>query len=396
MGSAVQTVDLGVAVPDLLASDFLSKLYYLSDALESFDFAGEKREQVRFVLRAGREADSPVVAERIALTARKICQAFRGFTPKVLVNRMERPTAFAQDPHPLLEAAGALKQVGQGRYALGPLLMGLTAHFDRVFLRLADRFQAPAYQFPSLIGAETLERCRYLKSFPHSLNLVSHLKEDLAAIQGFASAARWSGDHLELDPQSIAGVKCLLSPSVCFHWYAWLQDQVLPAPRTITAIGKCFRYESGNLGGLERLWDFTMRELIFTGPRDYVLAQRQRSIDATVELMDAWGLAYEIKSATDPFFIEDYSSHSSFQLAFDLKFEVRALLPYKQSTLAVGSFNHHQDFFGKYFNIKSPGGALIDTGCIGFGLERLALAFLAQHGLEPGGWPEAVRAEVAA
>jgi hypothetical protein len=44
------------------------------------------------------------------------------------------------------------------------------------------------------------------------------------------------------------------------------------------------------------------------------------------------GLSYEIRSATDPFFIEEYAS-ATFQLAFDLKFEIRADLPYKQKTL---------------------------------------------------------------
>jgi seryl-tRNA synthetase len=184
-----------------------------------------------------------------------------------------------------------------------------------------------------------------------------------------------------------------LSPSVCFHLYAWFANRVLNA-QCVTAIGKCFRYESRNMAGLERLWDFTMREVIFLGTADYVLGHRQKTIDATVRILDRWGFAYEIKSATDPFFIEDYAPMAAFQLAFELKFEVLAPLPYSQKDLAIGSFNYHQDFFGRSFDISDADGVPIHTGCVGFGLERVALAFLAQHGLDPRAWPAEIAGRI--
>ena len=50
--------------------------------------------------------------------------------------------------------------------------------------------------------------------------------------------------------------------------------------------------------------------------------------------------------------------------------------------------------FGRTLNITGAKGEPINTGCVGFGLERLVLAFLAQHGLDRKQWPEAVAAEV--
>jgi hypothetical protein len=41
-------------------------------------------------------------------------------------------------------------------------------------------------------------------------------------------------------------------------------------------------------------------------------------------------------------------------------------------------------------NISTATGEPANTGCVGFGIERLALAFLAQHGLDPKRWPTAV------
>jgi seryl-tRNA synthetase len=93
----------------------------------------------------------------------------------------------------------------------------------------------------------------------------------------------------------------------------------------------------------------------------------------------------------DPFFIEDFAQQTAFQLAFDLKFEIRANLPYSQGSIAAGSFNYHQDFFGKSFDIRDASGAPVHTGCVGYGLERLVLSFVAHHGLSPDGWPQAVR-----
>jgi hypothetical protein len=383
---------LTVTIPVELVDDFLAKLHYVSESLQDFELLPDERNSVRFSLLPGHENDSPVIAARIAEVAQKMCGAYRPSEAKVLVSR-EGSGTFEADPHPLLEAQGDLFKYGRGRYGLGPQLVGLLGFFDRQLMQAIGRFSPEPHQFPSLIGADVLERCKYLRSFPHALTLVSHLREDLEAVQNFARSARWEDGKLTYSHSDLSGIECLLAPAVCFHCFAWLQNSQQSESRTFTALGKCFRYESGNLDGLERLWDFTMRELIFVGSQDYVLAQRQRAIDETVPLLDEWGLAYEIRSATDPFFIEEYAS-ATFQLAFDLKFEVRADLPYKQKTLAVGSFNFHQDYFGRSLNIGTSSGEAAFTGCVGFGLERLVLAFLAQHGLDRNNWPDAVAREI--
>jgi seryl-tRNA synthetase len=376
-----------------LVDDFLARLHYVSESLRDFELLAELRNSVRFSLLPGHEHEVPVVAARIAEVARKLCAAHRPSEKKVLAAG-EGTGAYQDDPHAQLEAEGALFKYGQGRFGLGPRLAALSAFFDRRLLQVIDRFAPEPHQFPTLIGADVLERCKYLRSFPHALTLVSHLREDLEAVQEFARSARWEQGALVHAQTALAPVECLLAPAVCFHCFAWLEHSRLQQSRSFTAVGKCFRYEAGNLAGLERLWDFTMRELIFVGSQDYVLTQRQKIIADTIPLLDEWGLTYEISSATDPFFIEDYAA-TTFQLAFDLKFEIRAALPYKQKTLAVGSFNFHQDYFGRALHITTAADEAAFTGCAGFGLERLVLAFLAQHGLDQQHWPQAVTRELA-
>jgi hypothetical protein len=381
-------VDLGVTLPPELADDFLRKLCYVSEHLAEFELTRELN-AVRFKL-APAESDSEVsvIAERLSQIARKMCAAYRPAELRIVATR-KGSGQFALDPHPLLQARRELVHAGPGRIGFGPRFLELMEFFDRRLFSFAQLFSAESRQFPTLISAEVLARCNYLNAFPHSVSIVSHLREDLDEIQNFARTARWDGQKLVCDEKNFGSVECLLSPTVCFHCFGWLKDSRQEEPGAFTAIGKCFRYESRNLNGLERLWDFTMREIIFVGVKEYVLAQRQRTIDECLKLLAEWDLSYEIKSATDAFFLDE-SSMATFQLAFDLKYEVQAALPYKSKSLAIGSFNFHQDLFGRCMNISTATGEPANTGCVGFGIERLALAFLAQHGLDPKRWPTAV------
>ncbi len=381
----VHSVSLPNIIPAELVDEFLGKLHYVSPLLREFSLTPE-RNAVRFCC-ATNGPEFETIAERIIESANKLLTRFRPQAAKVLASRT-RPFGFKEDPHPLLEATGDLIRFGPGRVGFGPRLVRLIEFFERATRQLAAEFTSESHSFPSIIGADALEKCKYLRSFPHTLSLVSHLEEDLRAIQDFARTVRWDENKLIHDG-ALAPTKCLLAPTVCFHCYAWLQNTRQTGPRCVTAVGKCFRYESGNLGGLERLWDFTMREIVFFGSADYVLDQRQKAIDAAVKLLDEWQLAYEIRNATDAFFIDEYSI-ASFQSAFDLKYEIQATLPYRNKSTAVGSFNYHQDLFGRSFNISGADGQAVETGCVGFGLERLALAFLAQHGLNQTAWPAAV------
>jgi hypothetical protein len=388
----LDTIDLPFSIPDELVPDFLGKLHYVSEELEHFRLSEGRRDQVMFRTRAGHEGRSSIIADRIREVACKMCSGHRRFETHVLVSHRLESLPYHNDPRPLLEKRGELFEYGPGRFGLGPLLVSLLEFFDRELLCLADGFSAERRQFPALIGADVLDRCRYIRSFPHALTLTSHLREDLEAIQSFARSARIEDGRLTCAPEQLDGVKCVLSPTICFHYYAWLADKHLAGPQTVTATGRCFRYESGGLSSLERLWDFTMREIVFVGSQSQVLEQRGRCIEAAAELLDGWGLSYEIRSATDPFFVDGYSTQVAFQAAFELKFEVRADLPYAPGkTLAVGSFNYHQDFFGRSLHIQQESTESAFTACVGFGMERLVWVFLAQYGLDPGDWPRKVR-----
>jgi seryl-tRNA synthetase len=58
---------------------------------------------------------------------------------------------------------------------------------------------------------------------------------------------------------------------------------------------------------------------------------------------------------------------------------------------AIGSCNYHLDHFGIAFDIRTADGSIAHSACVGFGLERVALALFKTHGLQLAKWPGEVR-----
>jgi len=382
----------GLTIPEHLVGEVQSKLAYVDEAIRRAVVAPAGNQIEVFLF----HPVSPAEAEHIDRKVQQVVETMaRGaFKPKVQVleDRLDIATPYRQDPMEELLQRREISQEAAGIYVLGPLITHLMDYFEQHFIELADSFEAAPYRFPTLIPAEYMERVNYFRAFPHSLTFATHLRQDIDAIDHFAQHAACEHGVLNAPPDSFAGVQTLLSPAVCYHLYFALADKPLPNGQlAATAVGNCFRYEAINLTSLERLWNFTMREVIFVGPKDYVLENREIARQRMQHVMNETGLAYRIESANDPFFIGEFRKQAAFQSAFQLKFEIRARLPFKDSTLAVGSYNYHQDFFGRHLNITLPDGSPAHTGCAAFGLERIAFAFLAQYGLEPAAWPQPVR-----
>jgi seryl-tRNA synthetase len=99
------------------------------------------------------------------------------------------------------------------------------------------------------------------------------------------------------------------------------------------------------------------------------------------QLVDLLDLSARIETACDPFFASDFPSLRFFQLANDLKYELKVDTAPDQS-VACASFNYHERFFGTRFEIGAGDGQPAHTGCAAFGLERLLYACICQHGFK--------------
>jgi seryl-tRNA synthetase len=272
------------------------------------------------------------------------------------------------------------------------LPLALFRYFDRAFEAFGTPWSAEPLMTPTLIPSRVLARCDYFRSFPQYVTFAAHLKEDVEIIDGFRARHQTAEDIDEAALADMDRPDACLSPAVCYHVYHLYEGRTVPPLATVYGIcGKCFRFESSNLKDLRRLWDFTMREVVFMGGRSEVLEARERSLEMMADFLRAHKLAGEIRTASDPFFIApDAVSKTYFQLSSDSKFEVSLLLP-GEERLAVGSHNYHSDFFGRAFQIDVEGAGPMHSVCVAFGLERWVYAFLQQHGDDPVKWPDPVR-----
>jgi hypothetical protein len=385
-----------IVIPEFLVNDVQSKMGYVDEAILQGRIPPAGNEITLILKTSLDEAQQTQLEDKVQ---RVVASMVRGaFKPKiqVLEDHFDRKLPYNEDPNAELLARGEMQQESTGMFVLGPLMARLCDYFESKFRWLAGTFDARPYRFPTLIPAKYLGRINYFHSFPHYLTFATHLREDLDVIDAFSQSASYDEHGLVASHESFAQIQALLSPAVCYHLYFSLADKPLPGGKVIaTAEGHCFRYESTNLVSLERLWDFTLWEVIFVGSKDFVLQHRELVRERMKAVFEETGMVYRVETATDPFFVGEFRKQAAFQSAFQLKFEMRASLPFKESTLAVGSYNYHQDFFGRNLNITLPDGSPAHTACVGYGLERIAYAFLAQYGFDRKQWPQAVRDAVA-
>ena len=284
-------------------------------------------------------------------------------TPDRLFERRGDRSRFAS-PLEELRQRGDVTVAGAGRVALAGLALEVFEAVDDTVVRWAHALGAPEHRYPSLIDAAALQR---------------------------ASVAIPSSPVIPRLPAR--DDKVSLAPAVCYHAYPeWSGRTLGEAPTLLTARGHCYRYEDGNHIPLERLWEFTMREIIVIGTRQQVEDVRQSLVRRATKLVDTLELDASIETAADPFFAAGDEGRRLMQQAGALKYELRLAVDATGRTIAAASFNHHHDFFGTRFGIRLADGRPAHSGCVAFGLERWALALLAQYAVDRDGWPNAARA----
>ncbi len=376
------TVRLNAAAGEMAREEIGKQAAFLSKTIGKVSFS-EDGAAIYFEAPDDEAAELQTALER---TANRIVRSLRSLERKVVFASPASP------PFPANVPMDGVHFLGTGQVALSGVPLRLFDYFDRVFEAFGDPWRAEPLRTPTLIPSPVLSRCDYFRSFPHNVTFAAHLREESKLIDAFRARHQDANDVDELALADMDKPEACLSPAVCYHVYHMHQNQSVPAAGLVYGIcGKCFRYESSNLTDLRRLWDFTMREVVFLGDREYVLAQREISIEMMSEFFLQHQLAGEIRTASDPFFVApDAISKTYFQLSSDSKYEISLILP-EGERLAVGSHNYHSDFFGRAFSTPVEGGGPMHSVCVAFGLERWVYAFLQQHGANPKAWPDVMR-----
>jgi len=288
-----------------------------------------------------------------------------------------------------------------GRSVLWPTGSGgvyaRTAPFEDVVQGLSGlitRHREPdteVLRFPPVMNRRQVEKSGYLHSFPHLLGCVCGLHGDEAEIHAavgrFNAGQEWTAD--------LSATDLVLTPAACYPLYplAAARGAVPAKGLKFDVESYCFRREA--TFEVDRLQAFRMREYVCMGSPDDAVAFRARWLELAKELADDLALPYRIAPASDPFFGRAARIIAASQVEQLLKFEFLVPLRSQERPTACMSFNYHRDHFGTTWGLRTDGGEVAHTACVAFGMDRLALAMFAIHGLDPQTWPAGVRKALA-
>jgi seryl-tRNA synthetase len=274
-----------------------------------------------------------------------------------------------------------------GLYGHGPRFEEVRRRLEALVSAAGAAEGADSMRFSPLLPRRQLERSGYLASFPHLAGSVYAFagNEAQAALQGERASAHedWSEFQRTTD--------VVLVPAACYPVYPEIASRGPLAPGGClvdTGAAWVFRHEPSHDPARRQI--FHMHELVRIGEPSAVRAWRDDWAHRGLKLLQRLGLEAGLADASDPFFGRAGRMLARSQREQSLKLELVAPIVDEEPT-ALASFNYHRDHFADVYELRFADGATAHTACLGFGLERIVLALLRAHGLEPSEWPPEVR-----
>ncbi|MDH6264744.1 seryl-tRNA synthetase [Rhizobium sp. SG_E_25_P2] len=284
--------------------------------------------------------------------------------------------------------SGLLIDTGvDGLYGRSGEFEGVIAAFERLIDTIGGGDGAEAIRFPPGMNRAYFETSGYMKSFPQLAGTVHSFcgndHDHLSLLQCMEEGKEWTKEQKATD--------IALTPAACYPLYPTIAKRgpISMKGGLYDLQSYCFRHEPSKDPARQQL--FRMREYVCMGKEAHVTDFRQTWMDRGVEMMNSVGLDVEIDVANDPFFGRAGRLLANNQRDQNLKFELLIPVTSQTNKTACMSFNYHQDAFGSKWGLNLEDGSVAHTACVGFGLERIALALFAQHGLDTKLWPDTVR-----
>ena len=284
--------------------------------------------------------------------------------------------------------SGLLIETGvDGLYGRSGQFEDVIAAFERLIDRVGGADGAEAIRFPPGMNRAYFETSGYMKSFPQLAGTVHSFcgndHDHMGLLQCMEEGKDWTREQKATD--------IALTPAACYPLYPTVAKRgpISMEGGLFDLQSYCFRHEPSKDPARQQL--FRMREYVCMGTEAHVTTFRQTWMDRGTEMMKSIGLDVEIEVANDPFFGRAGRLLANNQRDQNLKFELLIPVTSTTSKTACMSFNYHQDAFGSKWGLNLEDGSVAHTACVGFGLERIALALFAQHGLDVAEWPADVR-----
>ncbi len=292
--------------------------------------------------------------------------------------------AFLQE---LLEHGVLIDMGVEGLYGRSGVFEDVIERFSVLVAEYGRTDGAEVVRFPPGMSRAQFEKSGYLKSFPQLAGTVHSFmgndREHAALLGMLDNGQNWT------DGQKATDV--VLTPAACYPLYpAVARRGALPDKGGLFDLySYCFRHEPSQ--DPARMQMFRMREYVRMGTPDQVVAFRESWIERGQELMRALGVPVDVDVANDPFFGRAGKLLSNNQRDQKLKFELLIPITSEEKPTACLSFNYHQEHFGTLWGLRTDNGNVAHTACVGFGMERVALALFKHHGVDVKRWPKAVR-----
>ena len=233
-------------------------------------------------------------------------------------------------------------------------------------------------KYPLFLPKSVIERTQYFKKFPHHCIFCCDVGNDFMifkdkSLHNNFEISEYQDNYMKLSDY-------VMSPSACYHVYEEYKNSELEDEMSISFIHNVCRNESfGNHGcELGRLRSYNVREFVFLGSEEYVKGKLKQTETLIYDMLCDFGLAFCINRATDSFIMPEEETIKAMQLISDVKHEFRVGISDEKS-LAIGSVNYHAESFSYPFSISMKNINRLVTGCVGVGIERLAIAYMMQH-----------------
>ncbi|MCX7304367.1 MAG: amino acid--[acyl-carrier-protein] ligase [Hyphomicrobiales bacterium] len=274
-----------------------------------------------------------------------------------------------------------------GLYARSGIFEDVIARFEDLAKSFGKDETSEAMVFPPGLPMKDFETSGYMKNFPQLAGTVHAFcgndHDHAGLLQCLASGEDWTKNQKATD--------IALTPAACYPLYPILARRgPLPATGAYVALQSyCYRHEPSREP--TRMQMFRQREFVRVGNSEQAIEFRETWKKRGQEIMKLLQLPCHVEVANDPFFGRAGKIMGSSQREQELKFELVVPINSEASPTACMSFNYHMDNFGKAWNIRQADGSHAYTACVGFGLERIALALFRHHGLETENWPTNVR-----
>tara|TARA_Y100000590_G_scaffold291057_1_gene327691 strand:+ start:13481 stop:14656 length:1176 start_codon:yes stop_codon:yes gene_type:complete len=382
------SIDIGFEANDVDIENLQTGLAYISQDIENFVIDKEKQ-IIHFELK--KDSD----ASQLEVLLKEAILKFRPFSEDdstvILHDFKSYEVANSENVFSALVERGDITEYNEGYFALSGKLLQNMKKIDEELLIFARSLSSSEVIFPITTQISNLNKHDFFKQTPQFANFISTLREDIENISNLSKGL--SGDDEFKITEHVHDPKCMCRSAVCLNSYPRYENKKFREEQNIalTSVGKVFRNESKNVQSLERLHEFSMREIIFFGSAEYVDESLKKCVQWCVDFIKKFKLKSIIQSANDPFFAENFSTLQFYQRSQVSKYEVKLFNPASQNQVSCASLNNHGTHFSKAFNIKFENDEYIFTGCAGWGLERCIFMIYAQYGVEEEKWPVELR-----